>query len=221
MADPGGVYWISHTFQARSAPEISSFLAQTGVQPAWIDALTTIGPPDLQDAAGIDLKKECLITRWPEPSFSQHRILHSVLRSLLLSEFEMTLLLTRHAAVLLASHLAVGRRNLSPIAGFPVFSAFNLRNAPLLDQVEASVDARVQPEIAIHALLISGKNLKRPVKKGSAFEPAAWVSSIHPESGIADCCSVVDVLQTGKKKNGLAVEVETGGLVVYTALERM
>lgn len=224
MVEPAGAFWIAHTRQTNSPLDVIAFLKQNHLRPAWINSIHTIGSALLPDLQAAGFKQECVIYRWGEPSFSQQRILHAALRSILLGEAELSLILvqseSRSAAVVLASHLAVGRYNLFPQIGFEGFSAFNKNDSSLLDQVKTALDRQIEEAGKTNALLLSELRSKRPVKKGSPFENAAWVAADEPPAGILDCCAVVDALISSRKKHGLAVEVELDGLVNWTAMER-
>lgn len=225
MVETAGAFWIAHTRQTNSPLDVSAFFKQSHLRPAWINSIHTLGPVVLPDLQAAGFKPECVIYRWGEPSFSQQRILHAALRSILLGDAELSLILvqtkTRSAAVFVASHLAVGRYNLFPQIAFEGFSAFNKNDSPLLDQVKTALDRQIEGTGKTNALLLSGLTSKRPVKKGSSFENAAWVAADEPPSGIFDCCSVVDALVSSRKKHGLAVDVELDGLINWTAMERI
>lgn len=225
MAEPAGAFWIAHTRLTGSTLDVAAFLKQAHIRPAWINAIHLIAAAGFPDLSQVGFKQEAVIMRWPEPAFSQQRILHAALRTILLGEAEMTLILAqgrnRSAMLVAASHLAVGRYNLFPQAEFVTFSAFNPEDSPLLEQIKTVLDRQLPEGTKTQSLLLAGQGIKRPVKKGSPFESAAWVSSAQAASGIDDCCAVVEVLNSSKKKNGLAVEIETDGLVNFTALERL
>jgi len=225
MVEPIGAFWIAHTRQTNMPLDVITVLKQFHLRPAWINSIHTIGSVMLPDLQLAGFKQECAVYRWGEPSFSQQRILQAALRSILLGEVELSLILvqseTRSAAVVLASHLAVGRHNLVPQIAFEGFSAFNKNDSALLDQVKTALDPHIEGAGKTNTLLLSGLKLKRPVKKGSPFENAAWVAADESLAGILDCCAVVEALISSRKKHGLAVEVEMDGLVNWTAMERI
>ncbi len=225
MVEPAGAFWIAHTRQASSLLDILSFLNQSHLRPAWINSIHTLGSAALPDLQAAGFKRECVIYPWGEPSFSQQRILHAALRSILLGEVELLLILVQSkdssAAVIIASHLAVGRYNLFPQIAFEGFSAFNKNDSSLLEQVKTALDRKIEGAGKTNALLLSGVGSKRPVKKGGPFENAAWVAADEPPAGILDCCAVVDAMVSSRKNHGLAVEAELDGLVNWTAMERI
>jgi len=225
MVEPAGAFWIAHTRQTNPPLDILSFLKQSYLRPAWINSIHTLGPVVLPDLQAAGFKPECVIYPWGEPSFSQQRILHAALRSFLLGEAELSLILIqnggRSAVVVIASHLSVGRYNLFPQIGFEGFAAFNKTDSSVLNQIKTSLDRKMVSAGKINALMLSGQSLKRPVKKGTPFENAAWVAGDELAAGILDCCAVVDALTSSRKKYGLAVEVELDGLVNWTAMERI
>lgn len=224
MVEPAAAFWIAHTRQTNSPLDGLAFLKQFHLRPAWINSIHTLGSAALPDFQAAGFKKECVIYPWGEPSFSQQRILHAALRSILLGEVECSLILiqseTYSAAVVVASHLAVGRYNLVPQIAFEGFSAFNKNDSSLLDQVKTALDRQIEGAGKTNALLLSEVGSKRSVKNGSPFENAAWVAANEPPAGILDCCAVVEALISSRKKHGLAVEVDMEGLVNWTAMER-
>lgn len=221
MVDPAGAFWIASTYQAQSAADVKAFLAESRIRPAWISSIHAIGSLDLAGYSAMGIPTGCVVYSWPERVFSGHRVIHTAVRSILLGETEMALLLDPSAAVLLASHISVGRYNLFPPATFGAFSAFNRNELPLLEQLISSLAVQSPETVSANALLIEGSGLKRPVKKGTRFENATWVNNPEPDSSLAGCCSILDALSASGKKHGLAVDVEPGGLTLYTSLERM
>ncbi len=221
MAETAGAFWIAHTYQAQSAADVKAFLVESRIRPAWISSIHAIGSLDLAGYSAMGIPAGCVVYSWPQRVFSGHRVVHTAVRSILLGETEMALLLDSSAAVLLASHIAVGRHNLFPLATFGAFSAFNHSELPLLEKLASSLAVQSPESASPNALLIEGSSLKRPVKKGTRFENAAWVHNPEPDSALAGCCSVLDALFTSGRKHGLAVDVEPGGLTLYTSLERM
>src|SRR5512133_3447123 len=166
MVEPAGAFWIVHTMQTNSSLDVIELLKLSHLRPAWFNSIHTLGQVVLPDLHAAGFKQECPVIPWGQPSFSQQRILHAALRSILLGEVELSLILVqskdRSAAVVIASHLAVGRYNLLPQIGFEGFSAFNNENSPLLDQVKTALDRQVEGAGKTNALLLSGQSLKRP-----------------------------------------------------------
>jgi hypothetical protein len=212
MAELIQPFWLAST-RLDLAAGLPAWLSSVHIQARWLDEvvwITAEGHPPLPVLPGLD--ETTMVFESPNGKSSQLSLLQETCRKIETGDRDMVLLAlssaTETIAIILSSPRIVGMNNLLPLAYMDArfYAHLPAKEADILGLLDAGLSRKGKSAYQVNFLAFVSSSVSRPAKTETPFARAAWGK--QNENTLSACHELVASLAAGKKKQGLAVEID-------------